>query len=119
MARKGWISNRFKDEESREWHTRTAHEASESADKARLQSLQKAFPGLTITNINTGTIRIEKGGKKLDLFQRRYFKVSEGERGDHSIFDDEKIIKEYFNLNEDGNKLRHQPTHQIRGCSGK
>lgn len=92
-----WISNRFKTEENRDWHTRTAHENNMSMDRMHKEDIEKKF-GLKVDILTTNVLRITDGKKKLDLYERRYFKVDIHERGGYTYFNRDDLIAEYFNI---------------------
>jgi hypothetical protein len=89
------ISNIFKTEEDRVWHTKTQFEAQTSYDKARIEAIKRDYD-LDCKRLSQNVIRITDGNKRLDLYETRYFKVDTGERG--NIRDKDKLIREYFNL---------------------
>ena len=91
------ISNRFKTEEDRAWHTKTQFEAQASYDKARREAIKRDY-GLDCKSLSQNVIRITDGNKRLDLFESRYFKVDINERGNIRDIGEDKLIREYFNL---------------------
>ena len=91
------ISNRFKTEEQRAWHTKTQFEAQMSYDKARCEAIKNDY-GLQCKRLSQNVIRITDGNKRLDLYETRYFKVDTGERGNIRAVGENKLIREYFNL---------------------
>jgi len=56
------ISNRFKTEEDRDWHTRTQFEAQSSYDKARVEAIKRDY-GLDCKRLSQNVIRITDGNK--------------------------------------------------------
>ena len=91
------ISNRFKTEQDREWHTKTQFEAQISYDKARSEAIKNDY-GLECARLSQNVIRISDGNKRLDLYETRYFKVDTGERGNIRDIGEDRLISEYFNL---------------------
>ena len=91
------ISNRFKTEDDRAWHTKTQFEAQTSYDRTRRESIKSDY-GLDCKKLSQNVIRITDGNKRLDLFETRYFKVDTNERGNIRDIGEDKLIREYFNL---------------------
>lgn len=91
------ISNRFKTEEYRAWHTKTQFEAQTSYDKERSKAIKRDYD-LDCKRLSQNVIRITDGNKRLDLYETRYFKVDTGERGNISDIGEDKLIRQYFNL---------------------
>ncbi len=92
------ISNRFKTEKDREFHTKMQFEAQLSYDKSRVKHI-KEYYSLDCEILSKNVIRITNGIKRLDLYETRYLKLDTGERGDIREIGEGKLICNYFNIN--------------------
>ena len=98
--KKNWVSNRFKTEADREWHTETQLEIHAEVDNDTCAAITKAT-GLACKVLTMCVVRVTDGKKRLDLYKRRYHKVDTNERGDlEGCEHTHKLLVEYFGLPE-------------------
>ena len=90
-------SRRFKNDKERDWHTKIQLEAVESLDNSMKDTIEKL--GLNVKIMNSHSLRVTDGIKRLDLYANRYWKLDTNERGNCSFAPYKiELVKEYFNL---------------------